>query len=398
MITDPIAVVSVLLLILAVLFSVNAHPKLSRLYKVIPMIVFAYFVPTLLSNLGILPLESAAYTFIKKILLPSSLVLLTLSVDIPGIVRLGPKLLIMFFGATFSIFVGSLLAYAIAGGLIPADQHAEAWKGLSALCASWIGGGANFVAVGESVGVSETMLGLIVVVDVAVASVWMAVLFYFAGKEVAMDQQIGADRKCVDELKEKIDTLQKSSARPINVSNLFQMLVLAIGGTSLLTWIAKFLPDIGSIINGFTWVVIMVTALGVMASFTRLRRLEESGASTVGSTFLYLLIATIGAQGNFKEIVNAPALAVVASVWMLFHAGFMLILRRKIKAPVFFLAVGSQANIGAAASAPIIASAFHPSLATVGVMLAILGYVLGTYLALVNAFFLQKIYLWLYAA
>lgn len=397
MIQDPVAVAGTLLGIIATVYWASTHPVLGKIFKIIPLIVFAYFVPTLLSNTGILPLESAAYTFIRRVLLPASLLLITLSVDIPAIAQLGPKVLYMFFGATASVFLGSIVAYGSAGWLIPDAMHEQAWKGLAALCGSWIGGGANFVAVGESVRASQTIMGLMVVVDVAVANVWMAVLLWFAGREHALDEKLGADRSAVDTLRTKIEAYQLQIARPVTGPDLIKLGALSIGGTALCAAIASRLPDIGTIINGFTWVVILITALGVVLSFTSARNLEGAGASALGSAFLYMLIATIGAQGNFREIVNAPALVVVGGVWMLFHAVFMLGLRRLIKAPIFFLAVGSQANIGAAASAPIVASAFHPALATVGVMLAILGYVLGTYVALLDAVVLERMYLLLFA-
>jgi uncharacterized membrane protein len=236
------------------------------------------------------------------------------------------------------------------------------------------------------------MLGIMVIVDVAVANVWMACLLYFAGRERELDTRIGADRAALDEVRAKVESYSASITRPTKLADLITLAAIGIGGTAACTYLGKQLPDVGTIINGFTWVVILITALGVTLSFTSLRRLEGAGASVVGSTFLYLLVAVIGAQGNFRAILDAPSLVLVGAVWMAFHAGCMLLLRRLIKAPIFFLAVGSQANIGAAASAPVVASAFHPALAPVGVLLAILGYVLGTYLALANGFLLERIY------
>jgi uncharacterized membrane protein len=336
-------------------------------------------------------MENAGYSFIKKTLLPASLILLTLSVDLAAIVKLGPKVLIMFFGATFSIFVGSIISFSLFKSFLPVDQQLDAWKGIAALCASWIGGGANFVAVGQSVNAPDSLLGLMVIVDVTIASVWMAILLYFAGRDKEMDAKIGADRKAVDALQASMQKYQLAISKPTDYASLLKLIGLSIGGTVFCTWLATFLPDVGTIINGFTWVVILVTLFGVTLSFTPARNLEGVGASALGSTFLYLLIATIGAQGNFQSISSAPILVLIGAVWMIFHAVFMLLLRKLIKAPMFFLAVGSQANIGAAASAPVVASAFHPSLAPVGVMLAILGYVLGTYLGLLNAYILQNI-------
>jgi uncharacterized membrane protein len=180
-------------------------------------------------------------------------------------------------------------------------------------------------------------------------------------------------------------------SRPANLPDLMLILALGLGSTALVTWVAGFLPDVGTIINGFTWVVCLITVIGVALSFTPLRRLEGAGASTVGTTFLYLLVATIGASAQFHRVLDNLPLLAVGALWMIIHALTMLAARRLLRAPVFFLAVGSQANVGGAASAPVVAAAFHPALAPVGVLLAVLGYVLGTYGGLVAAFLLQMV-------
>ena len=397
LIQHPVYVLAVLLTVLAALFGAQRHPRLGKLFRVVPLLVFAYFVPALLSNLGVIPIQSPLYEFVKSWLLPASLVLLTLSVDIPAILGLGPKVLALFLTATAGIIIGGPLAYLIVGLVAP--QHLEnigeeAWKGLAALSGSWIGGGANFVAIGESVGALPSTLGLMVVVDVAVANVWMAVLLYFAGRSEAMDARIHADRRAVDEVRSRVQAFQAEVARPTSLPDLLTLLCIGLGATAAATALARGfpsatwrglelswsgLPDVGEVISGFTWVVILVTAVGVALSFTRLRRLEGAGASSVGSVLLYLLVAAIGAQAEFARVREMPALVVVGALWMLFHALTILIVRRLLRAPIFFAAIGSQANVGGAASAPIVASAFHPALAPVGVLLAVAGYVLGTY-------------------
>jgi uncharacterized membrane protein len=215
-----------------------------------------------------------------------------------------------------------------------------------------------------------------------------------------MDDRIGADRRAVDAVREKVEGFQTSVARPTNLPDLLTIVALGIGGTALASGLSygmpaigwDGLPVVGEIINQFTWVVILVTALGVGLSFTRARNLEGSGASSVGSVLLYLLVASIGAHANFRELGDVPVLAVVGAVWMLFHAVTILLVRRATRAPIFFAAVGSQANVGGAASAPIVASAFHPALAPVGVLLAVLGYVVGTYAGLACAWLLELAY------
>ncbi len=393
LVTSPHGVLAVLLLVLGVLFTANRSPKGRRVFTFVPLLVFAYFVPTLLSNTGVIPLASPLYTFVKKTLLPASLVLLTLSVDIPAILKLGRHAVFLFLGATASIVIGGPLALLILGsvGLLPEGLGDQTWKGLAALSGSWIGGGANFVAIGESVGAKDTTISLMVVVDVAVANVWMAILLFFAGREKAMDEKIGADRTSIDDCRRRVETFQKEVERPTNLPDLLMILAIAFGATAAAKSLAEVLPDVGDIIRGFTWTVLIVTAVGVGLSFTPLRKLDGAGASAVGSVFLYLLVTTIGAHAEFHRIFDPEnfKLVLVGAVWMTFHATIILLLRRKMKAPIFFAAVGSQANIGGAASAPVVAAAFHPALAPAGVLLAVGGYVLGTYAGLLCALLLE---------
>jgi len=403
LVQEPVAVLAILLVVLALLFTANRTGVGKRVFHVVPLLVFAYFVPTALSNTGVIPKQSELYEFIKDWLLPTSLILLTLSVDIPAILRLGPKVLALFLTATGGIVIGGPLAYLLVGTLWPgaiADLGDQAWKGLAALSGSWIGGGANFVAIGRSAGAFDSTLGVMVVVDVAVANVWMAILLAFSGRDEAMDARIGADRSSVDEVRRRVEAFQAEVARPTNLPDLLSIVAIGIAGTVLAAAIAggvpalgwPGLPDLGDIVKGFTWVVILVTTIGVGLSFTRLRRLEGSGASAVGSVLLYLLVASIGAHADFARIGEVPGLLVIGAVWMVFHALTILLVRRWLKAPIFFAAVGSQANVGGAASAPIVAGAFHPALATVGVLLAVGGYVLGTYAGLLCAFLLEQVH------
>ena len=408
LIEHPVYVLAVLLVFLAGLFTFNRTPGGSRLFKIVPLLIFAYFVPAALSNLGILPKKSELYDFVKNWLLPASLVLLTLSVDIRAILGLGSKVVILFLTATAGIVIGGPIAYLIVGSIAPdtiREIGDQAWRGLAALSGSWIGGGANMVAIGDSVGASASIFGLIIVVDVAVANLWMAFLLFFAGRHKQMDEKIGADASTVEAVQKKVEAFQAEVSRPTNLPDLLQMLAIAFGATALATALAKGfdpfewngislgwtgLPDIGSIVRQFTWIVILVTAVGVGLSYTKVRRLEGSGASAVGSVLLYLLVTTIGAKADFAQVGEIPALMVIGLIWMAIHAGTLLLVRRVLKAPIFFAAVGSKANVGGAASAPIVAHAFHPTLAPVGVLLAVAGYVLGTYAGLLCAFLLER--------
>lgn len=395
MIQSPMGVFAVLVVVLAVLFNVERTAWGRRFFAIVPLIVFAYFVPTILSNTGVIPLQSPIYDGIRAWLLPASLLLLTVSVDVPAVAGLGRNALVLFLAGTLSVLIGGPIAYLLLGRMLPAELGDQAWKGLAALSGSWIGGGANFLAVGKSVGATDSTLSMMAVVDVAVANTWMAVLLWFAGREKKMDDAIGADRTSIDRVRDKVEAFQNRVGRIATLPDLLAITAVAFGGTWIATAVAAHLPDIGTVINGFTWVVVLVTTIGLVLSATPLRKLEGAGASRIGSVFLYLLVTTIGAKAEFARVKDAPWLVAVGVVWITIHALILLAVRRALRAPVFFLAVGSQANIGGAASAPVVASAFHPSLAPVGVLLAVAGYVLGTYGGILCGVILQRIHGWI---
>jgi uncharacterized membrane protein len=390
-ITDDPLILAILLAIAAALFGLAKRPAVARLFKIVPLLVFAYFVPTLLSNLGVIPIDAPVYAFIRRYLLPLSLALMCLAVDLPAIAKLGKQALVMFLTATVTVVIGGPLAFLLCKGLLPESFHDQAWRGLAALCGSWIGGGTNFIAMGEAYDVSASTLGMMVVVDIAVAELWTVALFVFAGREAAMDAKIGAKREAILEVRAKMDAWQASQSRVASVGDLLMLLAVGFGITAISLYLTPLLPKVGEVLQGFVWTVVLVTTFALAASFTPLRNLEGVGASKLGTALLYLLVGSIGASAQLAHIFDLPGLFVIAAVWMIFHAVGMFVVRRLIKAPIFFLAVGSKANIGGAASAPIVASAFHPSLAPVAVLLAIFGYVLGTYGGVICATMLKWI-------
>lgn len=375
LVTEPVAVLVVLTAVLAAIFWFGETGPGKRLFGIVPSLVFCYFVPTTLTTLGVLPADSPVYDWINAYLLPTSLMLLILALDVPGILRLGPKALIMMLAGTAGVIVGAPIALWIFHSVVPPDT----WLGMTALSGSWIGGGANMVALAEMVGTPDSMFGMMVIVDVTVANVWMGFLLYLAGQSARIDARTGADTAAIEDLKRRVAEFTARTTRVPTLADLVLIVAVGFGGMWVATLAGRALGAGNPVFDATVWKFIIVTALAVAASFTPARNLEGAGASRIGTLMLYLLIASIGAHADFTQMKEAPVLVAVGAVWMLCHAGILLLVAWLIRAPVFFMAVGSQANIGGAASAPIVASAFHPSLAPVGVLLAILGYVLGTY-------------------
>ncbi|WP_288954957.1 DUF819 family protein [uncultured Polaribacter sp.] len=389
-----------------------------KFYKIVPGLFMAYFTPALFTTFGVISpeweIENAAGEIVKnksqlyyvssRFLLPAALVLMTLSIDLKAIFNLGSKALIMFFTGTIGIVIGGPIAILLISIFSPetvggADFDAV-WRGLSTLAGSWIGGGANQTAMLEIYQYNPAKYGGMVFVDIVVANIWMAILLIGIGKKDKIDKWLKADNSAIEELKNKVlEFTQKVKKNP-TLTDFMIMLAIAFGTVGFGHFASKYLSGFFSNLvasiesqtwrnifsflgSGFFWLISISTIIAVLLSFTKAKNYEGAGASKIGSIFIYILVATIGMKMDLALIFDNLGLIVIGIVWMAIHAGLLIIVAKIIKAPYFFLAVGSQANVGGAASAPIVAQAFHPSLATVGVLLAVFGYAIGTVGAIV---------------
>ncbi len=350
--------------------------------------------------------HSKLYFMASRYLLPASLILLTLSIDLKGVMGLGYKALVMFFAATIGVVIGGPIAILIVSNLfpsiIPNISPDDLWRGMSTVAGSWIGGGANQTAMKEIFKVGDNLFATMIIVDVIVANIWMGFLLYGANISDKIDAALKADNTAITDLKHRIENYSAKIAKIPSTTEAFVMLAVAFGGVAIAhfgsDWIAPIMVDheetlakygLNSLTSRFFWLIVIVTTLGLIASFTKARQLEGVGASRWGSIFIYVLVATIGMKINISEIADNLGLFAIGIIWMFVHVTILLLVAKLIKAPFFFVAVGSQANIGGAASAPIVASAFSPSLAPVGALMAVLGYAMGTFGALLCAYLMQ---------
>ncbi|NRB65119.1 MAG: DUF819 family protein [Saprospiraceae bacterium] len=407
--TNDAIVFGLLICTLALVFitSHSDRPFFKRFYRYVPALLLCYFLPAFLHwPLGLISGEESRLYFVaSRYLLPASLILLCISIDFKGILSLGPKALIMFGAATMGIVLGGpvavLLVTVVAPGLIPVTPE-ELWRGLSTIAGSWIGGGANQTAMKEIFEVDDDLFASMIVVDIVVANIWLGFLLYGAGISQRIDRWLQADSSSILNLQKRVEDYQKRVAKIPTTTETFILLMVAFGGTGLAhfgadlitPWLEGFRETLerirlDSLLSGFFWLIVFATTIGLGLSFTKARKLEGVGASRWGSVFIYILVATIGMQMNLGEVWKNLGLFAVGIVWMIIHVTVLLIVAKVIKAPFFFVAVGSQANVGGAASAPIVASAFSPALAPVGALMAVLGYALGTYMAYVCALLMQ---------
>ena len=396
LITNPAAVLGILLAVLALVFRTSEHSLFRGFYRVIPALLLCYFIPGLLATSGlVVDVDGRLYHVASRYLLPACLVMLTMSADLPSILKLGPKMLIVFLAATVGVVLGAPLAVLIVGAISPdtigGDGPDAVWRGLATLAGSWIGGGANQAAMKEVFAPSDDLFSATVAVDVIVANIWMGALLWMAGANRSIDRLFKADRTALEDLNRRLADLERADPpRPARTSDL--MTIVAIGfaatgfaslvGDGLASWFGRTQPWAGrfSLDSSFFWLIVLATTIGVVLSFVRpVRKLEAVGASRIASVFLYLLVATIGLKMDLFAIGERPGLFAIGAIWISFQAILVLGTTILLRAPIFFAAVGSQANIGGAASAPVVAAAFDPRLAPVGVLLAVVGYALGTY-------------------
>lgn len=408
MVSNDATALGLLAVILGFVFytSSSPHPFWQKFYKFIPALLLCYFLPSLLNTFGVVDGHTSQLYFVaSRYLLPACLVLLILSVDLKAILGLGPKAVIMFLTGTLGIVIGGpialLLVSMIEPSLIGNNGPDAVWRGMTTLAGSWIGGGANQAAMKEIYEVGGEIFSVMVTVDVIVANIWMAVLLFMASKAKEIDAKTGADTTAIESLKQKVEKYHAENSRIPSLRDIMMIVAIGFGVTGFAHFAADFLgpffetnypwTEDYSLTSKFFWLVVIVTTIGLGLSFSPVRHVEAAGASKIASAFLYILVATIGLHMDVSKIMDTPIYFLVGIVWMLVHAGLMLLVAKLIKAPLFYMAVGSQANVGGAASAPVVAAAFHPALAPVGVLLAVFGYALGTYMAWLCGQFLQVV-------
>lgn len=366
--------------VLGVVFWLSSFDALEGVFKFLPPVIWAYFVPMLATTAGITPAESPVYSWMSTYLLPLALFLLMITVDVKAILRLGPMALIMMLAGTAGIVIGGPIAFAMFGAFF---QDPEAWKGFASLSGSWIGGTANLLAMQESVEASASTLAPLLVVDVVAGYGWMGILLFLKSYEERFDRWVGADEDTIDQLSESLEAAQ-TDREPASMGDYAFIVGIALAAAVGSRLLGGVFPELGepTIITAGTWAVLIVVTVGLALSFTPLRDLERKGASQLGYFALYLLLTSIGAKADLAAVLEVPLYLVAGIVWIAIHVGILLLVARWVGAPLFFVATGSMANVGGAASAPIVASHYLPAMAPVGLLMGVAGYILGIYAAL----------------
>ncbi len=380
LLTDPWTIFVYFSGVVAMIFWLGETKALSKFFRFFPPLIWTYFIPMIGTTLGITPAENPLYGWMRKMILPAVLVILLVPTDVRFILRLGPKAIFVMLCGTLGVMLGGVIGFAIFHQWLPPDT----WTGIGALSGSWIGGSTNFLAIAESVNAPASILGPLIVVDTVICYSWLGILIAFSAYQDKIDRWNKADSSAIEEINLELEAIA-AKRRPITVKDMTLMLGFAFAVSTICMVLGRQLPPLGKVVNTYTWGILIITGLSLLLSFTPARKIEYCGASALGYTGLYLLLASIGAQADLTAVTEVPVFFLVGLVWVIVHIVFISVGTRLLRAPLFLLATGSMANMGGTASAPVVAAAYQPSMAPFGLLLAVFGAFLGTPLGLIVA-------------
>ena len=346
----------------------------AKFFEYLPAIVIIYFVVMLFSTFGLWQKSesvTATYKAVKSNLLPAMIFLMLLSADMREIFKLGKKMLLTFFLASVSIALGFVGTFALFHSYFEPD----AWRAFAALSGSWMGGTGNMVAIQGALNVPDSKMGYALLIDSIDYAIWVMILLALVPMASKFNVWSKADTSIIDEVGAKLAG-KEAKKKAMSFESLFFLLGSALFVSALSQWIAGYLPTT-AFLSTTTWVVIIATLAGIVMAMSPLAKV--AGSMELGNIMLYLIVALIASRANFAELTQAPFYIVAGFVIIIVHVAFMVLFAKLFKLDLFSLGVASLANIGGVASAPILASAYSKALIPIGVLMAMLGYIIGTF-------------------
>jgi uncharacterized membrane protein len=375
MITTPFPYLAILLFIASILVYVESKSR-AKFFNYLPAIVILYFMVMTLSTFGVWEKTdeiNQSYKAFKSNLLPAMIFLMLLQSDIRKIFKLGKKILLTFFLASASISLGFIGMFA----LLKDNFLPNAWMTFGSLSGSWMGGTANMLAIQESIGLNEKDMGNVMLIDSIDYAIWVMILLALVPFAKQFNHWTKADGTILETLGSQLDTTKEQ--HPINFPTLFMLLGLSLMVSVVAQQLAPLLPT-SSFITNTTWIVIFATLAGILAGISPLSR--ETSAVPLANIMLYLIVALIASRADFGELTKAPLYIMAGFMIIAIHLTIMVLFAKIFKLDLFSLGVASLANIGGVASAPILAGAYNKALIPIGVLMAMMGYIVGTFMGL----------------
>lgn len=377
MIKDGFMYIAALIFIAALLINlpkIFTGPKAKTFFNFAPPVVLIYLGMMVLCTLKVWDLEATAnaYSSLKNPLLYAMIFLMLLRCDLRKIIKLGPKMLIGFFAATFSIGLGFVVAHALLKGWLGPNS----WKSLGALCGSWMGGGGNMLAIQAALDVSEGDMAYALVMDSICATFYVMFLLWAIGFSKVFNKWTKADTKTIDEVGIALENEAKMNDKPL----LYQNIILLMGAGLMVSALSKeiggFLNTMMPFFDAATWTVLIVTVVGVLLAMTPVGKIK--GTEELSNVLLYVIIALIASRADLGAMSNAHAWLLTGVIILVIHVLIMIVLAKVLHMDIFTCCVASLANIGGTATAPILAGTYSSALVPVGIIMALLGYIVGT--------------------
>ena len=384
MITTPFPYLAILIFLASSLVYLEAKTK-HKFFDYLPAIVLLYFTVMSLSTLGVWEKTDAInsiYKDFKSNLLPAMIFLMLLQSDIRKILKLGKKILLTFFLASLSISLGFIVMFALLHHFFEPD----AWKAFGALSGSWMGGTGNMVAIQSALNLPDSKMGYVLLIDSIDYAIWVMILLALVPFATKFNHWTKADGTVLKTLGETLN--RSKEEQPINFPSLFMLLGVALIVSVTAQQLAPYLPST-SFLTNTTWIVIIATSFGILLGMTPLSK--EASAAPLANIMLYLIVALIASRANFTELTHAPLYIIAGFMILAIHLLIMVIFAKLFKIDLFSLGVASLANIGGVASAPILAGAYNKALIPIGVLMAMMGYIVGTFMGLGIAKILELI-------
>jgi uncharacterized membrane protein len=364
------------MLLAAGVFSMLERRTGWKLFSVFPPIVLVYLSVTALAVIGlwqVTPDIQAAQKLLIAQLIPALLFLLMVNCDLRAIFALGPRVLAVFACTTLSLFTGFVVTYFVFRHWLPAG---DGWQPLAAVSGSWVGGTANLVAVKQAIGMSDNNLALALLTDAICYSMWVAILFSTARLAPAFNRFTRAQSSA------DLVVAQAPVTGPVTADAVLLWLGMALLAAVGSAWLAAFLPT-SDMVSATTWSILIATILGLVVAHTPLARFP--GANRISGALLIFVVAVMASQSNFSGIATAPLYLLCGVCIIGIHALFMLLAARLFHFDLYLCGISSLAHIGGVAASPILAATYSPVLVPVAVLLALLGYILGTGFGLLMA-------------
>ena len=363
----------------AALFFFLEQKTRSRLFNLFPPLIFIYAVPMVLSNLDLIPSKSPVYTTMGDMLLPMFLILILLDVDVFAAVKLMGKGVLVMLGGTAGVVLGAPVAYyCVKNGLGP-----ESWKAFGVLAGSWIGGTGNMAAASQALEASPDDFGLAVLGDNMVYLIWLPILL--GSKQCAewFNRFTRVDPKTIERLERSSGELAKDKGKPA-MQDFVYLLFLGFFFPWLATIISDRLPEFSPILTVSSWKILLVTTFAIGLSMTPAKKIR--GSHELAVALIYIFVAQMGAKADISGLAGqAPWFLLGAYIWIFVHGAFCVASARILHVDVHSTAIASAANIGGIASAPIVAGYHNKKLVPVSILMALIGYALGNYGAILAA-------------